>query len=116
MKAIDGILLRYGIVASGTARMTPEYSLNSKNTTLESTVFLDRLYTVFGARGSKSAFCRPHQGGNTGSVEPDQKNHDVLHLNQSVPFACRAQGIFDLAAFAIQNIVPGDEQEIVPDG
>ena len=37
-------------------------------------------------------------------------------LNQSVFLAYRTQRFLYLLAFAIQNIVPGDEQEIVPDG
>ena len=76
--------LGYGIVAPGTSRMTPEYSLNSKNTTFQGSVFLDRFDTIFRARGDISAFCGSHQRGNACPVKLDQKYQYVLHLSNPV--------------------------------
>ena len=72
-------------VNSPRERMTPEYSLNSKNTTFEGAVFLDRFHAIFGARGNVSAFRGSHQGGNAGPVKLDQEYQYVLHL-RSVSF------------------------------
>ena len=89
MKAFGSFSLRYGIVAPGTARVTPEHSLNSKNATFEGTVFLDRFDRVFGARRNKSALARTHEGGDADPVHFDQENKYVLHL-ESNPVLCSA--------------------------
>ena len=89
MKAFGSFSLGYGIVAPGTARVTPEHSLNSKNATFEGTVFLDRFDRVFGARRNKSALARPHEGGDAGPVKSNQEDKNMLHLFKS-PVLCNA--------------------------
>ena len=89
MKAFGSLPLRYGIVAPGTARMTPEYPLNSKDTTFDGTVFLDRFDSIFRTRGNKSALAGPHKGGNAGPVKSDQEYQYMLHLFIN-PLLCNA--------------------------
>ncbi len=86
MEACGRFSLGYGIVAPGTARMTPEYSLNSKNTSFESTVFLNGFNTILGAGRDISAFSRSHQGRDAGSVCLDQKYQYLLHFANPLLF------------------------------
>lgn len=89
MKACGSLSLGYGIVAPGTARVTPEHSLNSKNATFEGTIFLDRFDRVFRARRNKSALARSHEGGDADPVYFDQEDKNVLHLDSN-PVLCNA--------------------------
>ena len=89
MKAFGSFSLRYGIVAPGTARVTPEHSLNSKNATFEGTILLDRFDRVFRACRNKSALARTHKGGDADPVHLDQEYQYMLHL-ESNPVLCNA--------------------------
>ena len=89
MKAFGSFSLGYGIVAPGTARMTPEHPLNSKDATIKNTVTQELFYCVFRACGNIPALARPHEGGDAGPVKSNQEDKNMLHLFKS-PVLCNA--------------------------